>query len=168
MMNTYWTSASFKNASLGVSLKLKANLWGVYVETTGVNETSSNQACFSNCFSGEPCSWSDFSACGNNRNEDTCADASSALNITAVVTLIGCLGKLSTGWKRLKAETDSGLEKCKGILSSLVPMITNLSALSTYRGACYADFLDTNKYPAIQDAALGPGFTVFTLSMCLN
>lgn len=171
MLNTYWTKANFKNDTRGISLKLKANLWGVYLETTGLNATESSQespACYSKCFMGSPCSWSDFSACGVNSNTDTCADASGALNVTAIVTLIACVTKLSAGWKRLKPETDSGFEKCKGIISSIVPMVTNLAALSTYRGACYAEFLDKQKYPAVQDAELGPGFTVFTLSLCLN
>jgi hypothetical protein len=119
--------------------------------------------CIQTCFSGAMCSWESFNGCVNKHAQ--CGQNSVGLQFTAVLTLITILAKLSSAKARMSEDTDNGFEKCKGMITCIIPMVSTLAALFRYKAVCYTELLED---PRITGAELGPGYTLFMLSLFNN
>ena len=97
--------------------------------------------------------------------ENTCGDAAGGLTTNCIIIIIMLLTKFLSAYNRIDPSRDSGFEKCKGLITSVLPMITIGSSLVTYYNQCYKQMEDM---PEISNLKLGPGYAAFCFAVATN
>lgn len=168
--NTHWASYSPESATgpfVGTAFansKFYVNIYGISV--TGGDPSLNNFNCPGNGCRDGLCSFEDMGDCLPDSAKtglfSDCKDDVSGFTIMVIIMAVTMLIKGQSVLPRMSRESDSSFNKCKGIITCIIPFIMQGSSLSAFSGDCYADM------PSSSNPKYGPGYVCGITVMLIN
>ena len=173
---TYWSIGTFDTSNVNSTIPKRvftvySNMHGVLFERVS-GPALPNGTCARNCFSGAMCSWEqvqsdcvDTHASVFRESKGRCAAENISFRTSVIIAVVTVVLKCTAIYRRMDADTDNGFEKCKGMITSILPMLTIGFGLLKFVGLCVVDLENLSAAP---DVRLGPGFSTFATALGLN
>ena len=102
----------------------------------------------------------------------SCSSASTALFTIVIVALLAVLLKLYTNMSSLRNELSAPEKnvtrnKCTSLLSLVIPLVMQGSAVSTYYSSCFTQYGDDDDvdHPVFETTSPGVGLSCFSLAL---